>query len=124
MTLEHKYYSFDDMPEGYEFVRIRDTSRYRKVNGELEYYVDAKGDWSSTLIHISAQLPQFIPLPPEPKLYEKYLDGKWKLVLKAENGYPVLQVAFIQTAFGHKQTIKAAIPAINAFLEDICGKGL
>ena len=122
MTLEHKYYSFDEMPEGYEFIRLMDASKYRKVKGKLEHYVVAKAEWSNT--RINGQLPKFIPIPPEPKIYEKYLNGKRELVIKGLNGHVTLKVTFVQSAHGYKQTIKEAIPAINAFLEDICGEGL
>ena len=39
MTLEHKYYSFEEMPEWYEFIRQGSIYKYRKVGGKLECYV-------------------------------------------------------------------------------------
>ena len=128
MTLEHKYYSFDEMPEGQAFAALGYDRIYIKIDNELcfipNYGTPEEGQPKTYFGAKKLKTMQFIPLPPKPKIYEKYLDGRWKLVLKAENGYPVLQVIFVQTAFGYKETIKAAIPAINAFLDDICGEGL
>ena len=121
MTLEHKYYSFDEMPEWYEFIGQGSIYKYRKVGGKLECYVGGERGWIAAN---NSYTSGFLPLPPKPKLYEKYLNGKRELGIKSLNGHDVLKVEFIMTAHGYKQAIKKAIPAINAFLEDICGEGL